>query len=269
MNPVYLYLMEDPREASRLTEKVDAPEFISKYLKEYINSDTNEILDIGCGPAEIDSCLGLQYPAIQITGIDISTERIKQATHNIERIPNIRIINADAVQLPFEDNSFDLIFCRFLLEYLPDKIAAIKEMKRVCRPGGRVMLQDLDGQLISMYPEFPNPIELKIILDHLAETGFDPFVGRKLYYLSRLANLQVIKVQIEPYHVIAGTIDAKGYKAWELKLDIALPQIAKALGGNEKAIAFKKAYLDYLLGKDTFSYSTIFTIVSEKLNVNS
>ena len=83
MNPVYLYLMEDPREASRLTEKVDAPEFISKYLKEYINSDTNEILDIGCGPAEIDSCLGLQYPAIQITGIDISTERIKQATHNI------------------------------------------------------------------------------------------------------------------------------------------------------------------------------------------
>lgn len=262
------YFMEDPREASRLAEKVNAGEFINKYLREFIDMKTHRILDVGCGPGVIDSYLGINYPAMQITGIDSSNDRIKQAKKNVENIQNISILNAEANHLPFEENSFDLVFCRFLLEYLPDKSKAILEMKRVCRPGGKIILQDLDGQLISMYPAFPLQDELNNILNHLATSGFDPFVGRKLYHWSRMADLKVIKVMIEPYHEIAGTITEKEYKAWELKLEIALPQISEALGGNIRAREFKAAYLDYLKDPNSFLFSNVFTIVAEKVNDN-
>ena len=68
------------------------------------------------------------------------------------------------------------------MEYLPDKQAAVREMARVCSPGGKLLLQDLDGQLVWHYPE---DAELQRttenILSHLAGTGFDPFVGRKAF----------------------------------------------------------------------------------------
>ena len=256
--------MEDPREAIRLTQKVDATEFVQRYLKEYITSDTHDILDIGCGPAVIDAHLGLQYPEGQINRVDISSVRVEQAPKNTLGIKNVQIIKADAIILPFVDNSFDLLFCRFLLEYLPDRLSALKEMHRVCKPGGKVILQDLDGQLISMYPEFPQKEELKTVLHNLINGGFDPFVGRKLYFLSTLANLQVLKVELEPYHLIAGKINEKDYAAWQLKLDIAMPQIEKALGDFKKAQLFKEAYLDYLLDQNSLIFSTVFTVLSTK-----
>src|SRR5256885_13262071 len=57
--------------------------------------------------------------------------------------------------MEFESNSFDLVYCRMLLQYLREKEQAVAEMTRVCKPGGTVLLQDLDGQLLWHYPEDP------------------------------------------------------------------------------------------------------------------
>ncbi len=260
----YTYIMEDTREAKRLADKVDASGFIDTYLKDYITEDTDSVLDIGCGPAIIDVELGKLYPKKQFIGIDNSEIRIAQARMNLRDISNVRIELANASQLPYPSNTFDLIFCRFLLEYLPDKPHALLEMYRVCKPGGKIILQDLDGQIVSMYPPFRYEAQLKSILNYLEKTGFDPFVGRKLFYLSTQANLLVEKLNIEPYHLIAGKINDKDYEAWKLKLDIISPYISKALGDDTKANDFNEAYLEYLLNPNTFSYSTLFTIVTRK-----
>ena len=72
---------------------------------------------------------------------------------------------AEASCLPFVDNKFDLIYTRFLLEYLKYPENVLKEFKRVGKHGGKLIMQDLDGQLVTHYPiknEFENRIMLEL-----------------------------------------------------------------------------------------------------------
>lgn len=116
------------------------------------------------------------------------------------------------------DGSFDLVYIRFLLEYLPDPARAVAEAARVCRAGGTVLLQDLDGQLLQHHP--PDPTlqrQLETAIAGLGTTGFDPFVGRKLFALARAAGMSVRDLRVEPYHLIAGQADQDTRRLWSLK----------------------------------------------------
>lgn len=254
------YIMEDPREATRLSTKVDSDDFIQKYIQSCIHNSTQKILDVGCGPAAITGRLGELYPCISITGIDTSQDRVAHAKVRNLSCKNVHIHQADARALPFGDETFDIIYCRFLLEYIKESQKAFEEMYRVCKRGGTVILQDLDGQLISNYP-LPsfNPELLKIV-EYLATTGFDPFIGRKLYCMAYDTDFKIKEIKVEPYHLIFGKIDPHNYELWNLKLDIALPQITKALGSEEKSKAFKKQYLDYLSDERSMSISHLITV---------
>ena len=84
-----------------------------------------------------------------------------------------------------------------LLQYAPNKERAVNEMVRVCRPGGSVLMQDLDGQLAWHYPEealMDQTVER--VLKSFSQSGFDPFVGRKLFWLARNSGLDNIRVNV-------------------------------------------------------------------------
>jgi ubiquinone/menaquinone biosynthesis C-methylase UbiE len=84
------------------------------------------------------------YPAeVQLTGIDLSPAMLKIAqdrARNLERSVDLR--EADAHALPFPDHSFDTVVSTFSLCAIPDHHQAIREMTRVLRPGGRLLLAD-------------------------------------------------------------------------------------------------------------------------------
>jgi hypothetical protein len=127
-----------------------------------------------------------------------------------------------------------------------------------------VLLQDLDGQLLWHYPESPAVQRaVETVVKALGKTGFDPFVGRKLFRLAQLVGLENIKVDVECYHLIAGEARRDILEQWKLKLDIAFPHIAEVLGqqGAKKQI---DSFLEYLQRPDTLTYSTVFTVVAEK-----
>ncbi len=100
------------------------------------------VLDVACGPG-IVACAAAPL-ARHITGIDLTPAMIDQA-HERQRnagLDNITWQVGDATHLPFEDGRFDVVLTRYSFHHIPDPGAALREMTRVCRPGGRVVVID-------------------------------------------------------------------------------------------------------------------------------
>lgn len=258
------YIMEDPREALRLELKVDPVAWVQKYLAHRVCPGA-EVLSVGCGPGVILRSVANLDSSIRATGIDISSDRLQQAKERNHGNSRVQFVCGDAQSMEFPSDRFDLVYCRMLLQYLKEKERAVCEMARVCKPGGTVLLQDLDGQLLWHYPEDPSVQQtLEKVVGALGATGFDPFAGRKLFWLARNAGLTNIAVQPECYHLIAGEADPHILKQWELKLEIARPQMSRVLGSESEARKQSQAFLDFLRRPDTLTYSTVFTVTGEK-----
>jgi ubiquinone/menaquinone biosynthesis C-methylase UbiE len=103
------------------------------------------ILEIGCGPGDLAARLlapSVDLPSIEYTGIDLGPDEIAAAR---ERVPgrnglSVAFRVADAQALPFDAAFFDLILACEVLEHLPDPAAAIREIQRVCSPGGHIIV---------------------------------------------------------------------------------------------------------------------------------
>ena len=258
------YIMEDPREAMRLEAKVDARAWVQKYLAHRVGAGA-EVLSVGCGPGVILREVVALDKSIQATGVDISEDRIREARQRHRGVEAMNFVRGDSHAMEFPSNRFDLVYSRMLLEYLRNKEQAVREMVRVCRPGGTLLLQDLDGQLLWHYPEDAEMQRTsEKVVTALAATGFDPFVGRKLFSFAQRAGLQHIEVQVESYHLIAGVVGPEILKQWELKLEIAAPQLKKVLGSETAARQHAQRFLEYLRRPDTLTYSTVFTVSGKK-----
>ena len=258
------YIMEDPREALRLELKVDPDAWVQKYLAHRV-CPSAVVLSVGCGPGVILRAVTNLDSSIRATGIDVSELRLQQAQEKNRGNSRVQFVCGDAQSMEFQSSSFDLVYCRMLLQYLKEKERAVSEMARVCKPGGTVLLQDLDGQLLWHYPDDPEVQRtLEKVVTALAATGFDPFVGRKLFWLAQHAGLTNIDVQVECYHLIAGEADQHILRQWEMKLEIARPQLSRILGSETEAKEQSRAFLEFLRRPDTLTYSTVFTVAGEK-----
>jgi SAM-dependent methyltransferase len=256
------YFMEDAREASRLTRKVDPQQWVARYLSRLLPR-FGKVLEVGCGPGALAIAAARERPTLTVTGVDISPARFARTAADLP--PNVILLQADAVDLPFVNGAFDVVYSRFLLEYLSDKQRAVDEMVRVCDAGGKVLLQDLDGQLVWHFPEDAELQEgLHRVLGALGARGFDPFVGRKLFSFCKSAGLKDIRVSAESYHLYAGPIDDHNLRLWQEKFDIVLPVAASVLGGEPAALALRERFLDYLRRDDSLTYSVIFTVEGTK-----
>ncbi len=259
------YIMEDPREAMRLELKVDPRAWVQKYVAGRVRANA-QVLSVGCGPGVILREVCALDRSIRATGVDISDERVQEAKRKNRENAQANFVRGDAQAMDFASNSFDFVYSRMLMEYLKDKESAVREMARVCKRGGTVLLQDLDGQLLWHYPEDPVvQATVEKVVRALGATGFDPFVGRKLFSLAYKAGLKNIDVQVECYHLIAGQVEPAILEQWRLKLDIAGPQLAQLLGSETEAREQSRRFLDYLRRPDTLTYSTVFTVTGEKL----
>ena len=262
--PSAAYIMEDPREGSRLEQKIDPAVWVQKYLQPHLFAGA-QVLDAGCGPGTILRAAASTGRRARGVGIDLGAVRVRQAQEKNGDHQGLQFFRGDVQELEFGSGTFDVVYSRMLLQYVPDKEKAVGEMVRVCKPGGTVMMQDLDGQLVWHYPEDALMQQtVTRVLDSLQRSGFDPFVGRKLFWLARNAGLDNVRVQVEVYHLIAGAIDPALFRQWELKLEIAKPRMQEALGSDYEAGEEARRFLSYLRRPDTLTYSNVFTVVGEK-----
>ena len=119
-------------------------DFLKPMGDEIINllnpSGTNKILDIAAGTGEPGLTIATMLAGGMVTITDLSEEMLIIAKENASRrnINNIETIACDVCELPFADNSFDAISCRFGFMFFPDMQLAATEMARVLKPGGKI-----------------------------------------------------------------------------------------------------------------------------------
>ena len=97
------------------------------------------ILEVGVGTG-INTSL---YPQnCHVTGIDLSSQMLEKARDRVQqkRLRNIRLLEMDASHLMFADDSFDIVYAPYLISVVPDPVQVVKEMRRVCRPGGKIIV---------------------------------------------------------------------------------------------------------------------------------
>ena len=99
----------------------------------------DEVLEVGVGNG-INAVL---YPDdCTVTGIDLSDSMLEGAQRRLERhgVENVRLQQMDAAKLRFPDESFDLVYAPYVISVVSDPVAVVQEMRRVCRPGGRIIV---------------------------------------------------------------------------------------------------------------------------------
>lgn len=141
------------------------------------------LLDIGCGPGTITMGLAKSVAPGDVTGVDLAESQLGLARANAAKkgIENIRFISCSIYELPFPDGGFDVVFAHAVFEHLKEPVSALREIRRVLKPGGIVALRSPDWGGFIVHP-FP-PV-LRDAMDAYRQiqtaNGGDVFAGRKL-----------------------------------------------------------------------------------------
>lgn len=101
-----------------------------------------EVADIGAGSGFLSSLLATKVSMVNL--VDASEEMLAQAKKNLADYPKAQFHLAEGREIPLPDNSQDAVFANMYLHHAPDPLAAIKEMVRILKPGGRLIISDLD-----------------------------------------------------------------------------------------------------------------------------
>lgn len=167
-----------------------AQESWTRSLREYIfsNLDFNDrptVLEIGSGTGVILSKIPL--PTSKMHGIDLNFSHLSFCQREF---PEIGLTQGNGKLLPFANNVFNVAFCHYLLLWIKDPVQVVREMIRVVKPGGYVMIlaePDYGSRI-----DYPTKLEAlgAAQTDALKLQGAEPNIGRKLKEIARQAGLQ-------------------------------------------------------------------------------
>lgn len=109
-----------------------------------------DVLDVGCGPGTITAEFAHRVAPGRVVGLDRASDVVELAADH--RSENLSFAVGDVYGLDFDDDTFDLVHAHQLLQHLSDPVAALREMRRVCRPDGVVAVRDADYDAFTWAP---------------------------------------------------------------------------------------------------------------------
>jgi arsenite methyltransferase len=157
------------------------------------------ILDAGCGPgffaAELLDRVGERGFVI---GVDASPQMLAAAAGRCADFENVALREGQLTALPVDDASVDAALCVQVLEYVPDATAALAELRRAVRPGGRVVVWDTDWTAVSWYSA--DPARMRRVLQAWDAHLVHPALPQTLAARMREAGLDDVRAEGHVFH---------------------------------------------------------------------
>ncbi len=153
------------------------------------------VLDIGSGPGTITADLAEIVGPDYVTALEI-TEEALDLTRSEARSRGLELSYAvgDVHALDFPDDSFDVVHAHQVLQHVADPVAALREMRRVCRPGGIVAVRDSDYSAFAWFPLLPELDRWMDLYQQAARAnGGEPDAGRRLLSWTRAAGFTQVE----------------------------------------------------------------------------
>ncbi|MEH7380794.1 demethylmenaquinone methyltransferase [Bacillus sp. JJ1533] len=184
--------------------------------------DTMKRMDVKAGSAALDLCCGTADwtialaekvgPQGKVVGLDFSKNMLKIGQEKVDRLKltQVELTHGNAMELPFDDNSFDYVTIGFGLRNVPDYMTVLKEMQRVVKPGGKVVCLETSQptmvgfrQLYFMYFRFIMPIFGKLFAKSYQEYSWLQESARDFPGMKELANMfreaGLTDIEVKPY----------------------------------------------------------------------
>ncbi len=163
---------------------------------EFLNVQTAmRVLEVGSGLGILAAEVAAVADRVEVVGLERSSDQLSVAIQS----PRVRYVQGDAHELPFADGSFDLVYCRYLLEHVADPQRVLKQMRRVTRAGGRVAAMENDISLVRLDPPCPTFEKVwSTFATYQRQLGGDGLIGRRLFRLFRETGFTQIELSVQP-----------------------------------------------------------------------
>ncbi len=180
----------DTAEAAEAYDAMEHGEVDDAFVNRVIDlgARSGHFIDVGTGPAQIPILLAKRCPNLNITAIDLSEEMLKIAEQHVidsDLSKQISLECIDAKELPYVDNCFDGIISNSIVHHIHDALTALKEMGRVLKPKGVILIRDL------IRPETTDDAQRFVDIYAAEDTPYQ----QKLYYDSFLASFTIEEVK--------------------------------------------------------------------------
>ncbi len=153
------------------------------------------LLDVGCGPGTITSDLAAIIAPGRVVAVEVSAEALEIAKSEAATRgqANVDFAVGDIHDLAFPDASFDVVHAHQVLQHVAEPVAALREMRRVCKPGGIVAARDSDYDAFFWFPDVPALDDWRALYHAVATAnGGDPNAGRKLLSWAQAAGFSEV-----------------------------------------------------------------------------
>ncbi len=154
------------------------------------------LLDVGSGPGTITADLAAAVAPGRVTAVEATEEAMALTRATCaERGVDVRCVVSDVHALSLPDDSVDVVHAHQVLQHVADPVAALAEMRRVCRPGGLVAARDADYAGFTWYPLLPELDRWRELYRRAARAnGGEPDAGRRLPAWARAAGFGEVAV---------------------------------------------------------------------------
>ena len=151
-----------------------------------------DLLDVGCGPGTITVDLAARVGPGRVVGLDVSPDPLTEARAVADRADvEVTFEVGDVYALELDDDSFDVVHAHQVLQHLTDPVSALREMARVCRPGGVIAVRDVDYGAFVTYPADPGLDRWLDLYYRVARhNDGEPDAGRRLLSWAHAAGLR-------------------------------------------------------------------------------